>query len=107
MYPRHALYRGNFGPAGFPARSPFVRRSFIRRILGGLLGGVIATGFTRPRYPYRFAGYGSEASHTAVLGREPAVIRHFIKEKTACIARAVFILKSPLPIDCSLPVLKT
>ncbi|RDY88897.1 hypothetical protein [Bacillus amyloliquefaciens] len=59
MYPRHALYRGNFGPAGFPARSPFLFGApLFGGFLGGLLGGAIATGFTRPRYPYGFAGYG-------------------------------------------------
>ena len=34
------------------------RRPLFGGFLGGLLGGVIATGFTRPRYPYGFAGYG-------------------------------------------------
>ncbi|MGK9428835.1 hypothetical protein ACSSTO_02435 [Bacillus atrophaeus] len=51
MYPHHAYYRGNPGPAGYPARNPFL---FGAPLVGGLLGGFLGSAlFNYPRpYPY-------------------------------------------------------
>ncbi|MBT2575321.1 hypothetical protein J7E26_15450 [Bacillus sp. ISL-51] len=59
MYPHHEMYRGNFGPGGYPARGPFLFGApLVGGFLGGLLGGALVTGFARPPYPYGAAGYG-------------------------------------------------
>lgn len=65
MYPHHAYYRGNPGPAGYPARNPFL---FGAPLVGGLLGGFLGSAlFNYPRpYPYPPPSpYGYGASPTA------------------------------------------
>ncbi|WP_339244661.1 hypothetical protein NYE53_10550 [Bacillus sp. FSL R5-0523] len=59
MYPHHSCYRGIPGPAGYPARSPFL---FGAPLVGGLLGGFLGSALFNYSRPYAYPpgpyGYG-------------------------------------------------
>ncbi len=66
MYPHHSYYRGNLGPAGYPARSPFL---FGAPLVGGLLGGFLGSAlfnYSRP-YAYPLTLMDTEADRTVLV----------------------------------------
>lgn len=51
MYPHHSYLRGIPGPAGYPARSPFL---FGAPLVGGLLGGFLGSALFNYSRPYAY-----------------------------------------------------
>lgn len=85
MYPHHSYLRGIPGPAGYPARSPFL---FGAPLVGGLLGGFLGSALFNYSRPYAYPpgpyGYGG-GPYGFGLRRAIRGISRLLLIKTACI----------------------